>query len=127
MKIEAIQLARILVKATAHQVEVRDDVKAFVAFLAENDMLDKWREIELAIGKVWKEEFGASSIKVLSAHPLTQEARKIIGEIAPGAELSTAVDERLIGGAIIRIDDKRIDGSITGQLRALRKSLLASV
>jgi F-type H+-transporting ATPase subunit delta len=127
MKMDPVQLARILVESTAHQSDVSGDMKTFVAFLAEHGQLNQWREIEKAIDQIWKEKFGASSIRVLSAHELTDEARKVIEEIAPGADLSTAVDERLIGGAIIRIDDKRIDGSITGQLRTLRKSLLASV
>ncbi len=123
MNIEPTQLARILVDHTAHQSDASDNIKAFVGFLAEHNMLDKWRDIELAIDQVWKETFGASSIKVLSAHELTEEAKKALSEIAPGADVSTSVDERLIGGAVIRIDDKRIDGSITGKLQLLKRTL----
>lgn len=123
MKIDPKQLAKVLIESTVHQVDVSDDMKRFVSFLAEHNILDQWRDIERAIEQVWKELYGASTIKVLSAHQLTQEAQKALGELAPGAELITSVDERLIGGAVIRIDDTRIDGSITGKLQRLKRTL----
>ncbi|OFX15505.1 MAG: ATP synthase F1 subunit delta [Armatimonadetes bacterium RBG_16_58_9] len=39
-------------------------------------------------------------------------------------DLEKRVDPEIIGGAIVRIADSVIDGSITGQLRALREQLL---
>ena len=123
MRNESLQLARILVDATAHRTDVSGDMKTFVSFLAEHHLLDRWREIEQAIHQVWKEKFGASTIRVLSAHQLTQDVQKMIEEIAPGAEISTVVDERLVGGAVIRIDDTRIDGSLVGRLKSLKRTL----
>ena len=51
---------------------------------------------------------------------LSTEARDAITAHANGAELTEIVDNRLIGGAIIRIDNTRIDGSVTGALMRLK-------
>jgi F-type H+-transporting ATPase subunit delta len=64
--------------------------------------------------------------KVVSAAPLSEELRqkirKIISEVHNGElELIEVVDEDIIGGFILNIADKRIDASIRGQIRELRK------
>ncbi|RMD52219.1 ATP synthase F1 subunit delta [Candidatus Parcubacteria bacterium] len=105
------------------QNEVREIVAEFVKFLADNRLLTKWRKIEQEISKVWKEKYGFSKIKVVSAHELSQEMKKMITDFAKGADVEMAVDSRLIGGAIVRFDDKRIDGSILGKLQRLKTEL----
>jgi len=95
-----------------------------VSFLGSEGMLNMWRDIERAIHTAWKEKYGASSIKILSAHTLNDETRKMINSIAPGADLKERVDEQLIGGAVIRIDDTRIDGSVVGKLQNLKQVLM---
>jgi F-type H+-transporting ATPase subunit delta len=125
MKADSKQLATILVDQThgASESTTKDNVKKFVTFLAQHNLLDQWREIEASIHNVWKEKYGASVISVTSAHEITDETRKALDTIASGAEIKERVDDRLIGGAVIRIDDKRIDGSITGKLRRLKMEL----
>lgn len=39
-------------------------------------------------------------------------------------ELSALVDQKLLGGAVLRIGDKRLDGSVASQLEGLRTILL---
>ncbi|MFH1611115.1 MAG: F0F1 ATP synthase subunit delta [Patescibacteria group bacterium] len=121
------------IKTIAHtivsQVEKVPDSKIpgimqeVVEYLAKEKLIDHWREIEQAIHQVWKEVYGASKITVVSAHPITQETNEAIEKIAYGADITRRVDERLIGGSIIRIDDKRVDGSIAGQLQKLKTIL----
>ena len=48
---------------------------------------------------------------------------KLLQKIAPGADFIERIDPRIIAGAIVRIDDKKIDGSIAGSLRRLKQSL----
>ncbi|MBU4315255.1 F0F1 ATP synthase subunit delta [Patescibacteria group bacterium] len=98
-------------------------MQEIVEYLAKEKLIDQWREIEQAIHQVWKEVYGASKITVVSAHPITQETNEAIEKIAYGADITRRVDERLIGGSIIRIDDKRVDGSIAGQLQKLKTIL----
>ncbi len=124
--IEAKELAQILVDkcADAKPDDVPDIMHAFIEELAKSGLLIIWKDIEDSIHEVWKEKFGKSKIVIVSAHPLKNEAKKIIEDFAKGAELHQKVDDRLIGGAVIRVDDTRIDGSITGRLRRLKFKLM---
>ena len=99
-------------------------MKAFVGLLAEQGLLVKWREIERQIHEVWKQRFGASMVTVVSAHELTQKVRDELEKIAPGADIVERVDERLMAGAVIRIDDRRIDGSMAGRIGRLKQQLM---
>ena len=118
-------IARVLVDQveTVSEDEISEIMKDFISYLAKEKLIDKWRDIENAIHAVWKEKYGASKITVVSAHPLTEAANKEIENLAKGADITRRVDERLIGGSIIRIDDKRVDGSIAGLLQKLKMTL----
>ncbi len=68
------------------------------------------------------------TIEIVSAVPLDQERikkiRKIIVEkTGVDTRIKKLVDNRIIGGLIIRINDVLIDFSIRSQLEALRKNL----
>ncbi|HID62693.1 MAG TPA: F0F1 ATP synthase subunit B [Anaerolineae bacterium] len=66
---------------------------------------------------------------VTSALPLTEEEQKAVSSSLAeelGQELTTEfrIDPAILGGLIIRLGDKVIDGSVGGRLEALRESLL---
>lgn len=103
--------------------EMQNVVKDFISFLAENKLMTMWREVEQDIHKAWKDIYGVSNVTILSAHELTDEAHAILQESVKGAQIKEMVDERLIGGSVLRIDDTRIDGSIAGSLRRLKMEL----
>lgn len=125
MKIDPKQFAKALIDHTQAKTEeqVKETVKDFVKFLSDNNLLGNWHEIEASINAAWKEKYGAATISITSAHSLTEETKKALEQLAHGAEIKERVDDRLIGGAVIRIDDKRIDGSVTGKLRRLKIAL----
>lgn len=106
------------------KADIPKAMKEIVAMLGSMGLMTKWRDIEREIHGAWKRKFGASTVTVLSAHPLTDAARKQLEAIAPGADLVERVDERLMAGAVIRIDDRRIDGSMAGRLTRLKQQLL---
>lgn len=118
-------IARVLVEQveTVAENEVAEVMKEFVTYLAQNKMLGSWRDIEAEIHNAWKDKYGASKITIVSAHPLTDVANEEIAKLAKGADIVKRVDERLIGGSIVRIDDKRVDGSIAGSLQKLKTTL----
>lgn len=67
-------------------------------------------------------------VKVISAQPLTDAQRQKIAQamenkFAAKVKLDCSVDDSLIAGAIIRIDDIVIDGSSRGQLQRLANTL----
>jgi len=74
------------------------------------------------------EGLSGSSAEITSALPLTpaeQEAVKgdILSKIGSQATVTFRVDPSILGGLIVRVGDKVLDGSVSGQLEGLRQSL----
>jgi F-type H+-transporting ATPase subunit b len=73
-------------------------------------------------------EIKGSSAQVVSALPLTSDEKAIVkNDILPRmdgqAEIIFRVDPTILGGLIIHVGDKVLDGSMAGQLEELRLSL----
>jgi len=74
------------------------------------------------------EGLSGSSAEITSALPLTpaeQEAVKsdILSKIGAQATVTFRVDPSILGGLVVRVGDKVLDGSVSGQLEGLRQSL----
>ena len=72
---------------------------------------------------------GVVPVKVQTAIPLTEDRlgklKKNLEKLTnKKVEIETEVNKDIIGGMIIRIENKIIDGSITNHLKNLKKSLL---
>jgi F-type H+-transporting ATPase subunit delta len=72
---------------------------------------------------------GLVSGSIISASPLSDQTKQdILARIAPAFEgtlsLTESVDPSLIGGFVIRIEDKQIDASVSSKLKALRQELV---
>ena len=66
--------------------------------------------------------------EVTSALPLTEEERKTISrdvfaQLGSDAKLTYSVKPEILGGLILRVGDKVVDGSIANQIQGLRQSL----
>jgi F0F1-type ATP synthase delta subunit len=125
MTIVATEVVKLVEDKTPAQISAI--MKEVVSLLSEQDALGRWRELEAAFHKAWKTIHGASKITIVSAHELTKAASKALDEQANGAEVVTIVDNRLIGGAVIRLDNSRLDGSITGSLMRLKNAMYTEV
>ena len=69
-----------------------------------------------------------ASAEVTSALPLTQEEQEAVrkqvgGRLGPGASISFRVNPSILGGLILRVGDKVVDGSVAGKLEGLRQNL----
>jgi len=74
------------------------------------------------------ESVTGASAEVTSALPLTateQETVKkdITGKLGGSASIAFKVDPNILGGLVIRVGDKILDGSVAGKLEGLRASL----
>lgn len=74
------------------------------------------------------ESIGGESAEVTSALPLTEEEQgivrdDIVKELGEGATVTFQVDPNILGGLVIRLGDKVLDGSVAGKLEGLRQSL----
>jgi F-type H+-transporting ATPase subunit b len=73
-------------------------------------------------------ELAGDSAEVTSALPLNAEEqaavmKNILDKLGAGAAIEFRVDPQILGGLVIRAGDKVLDGSVSGQLESLRKSL----
>jgi F-type H+-transporting ATPase subunit b len=73
-------------------------------------------------------EFTGSSAEVTSALPLTAEEqaqvkKDVLAKIGKQATVAFRVDPSILGGLVIRVGDKVVDGSVAGKLESLRQNL----
>ncbi len=74
------------------------------------------------------ESLAGASAEVTSALPLTGDEKsrvekEVLAKIGPPAAVSFRVDPSILGGLVIRVGDKVLDGSVAGKLETLRQSL----
>lgn len=74
-----------------------------------------------------KQVSGASA-EITSALPLTAEEkesvkRDVLAQVGEQATVTFRVDPAILGGLIVRVGDKVLDGSVSGQLESMRQSL----
>ena len=74
------------------------------------------------------EAIGGASAEVTSALPLTAEEKEavkqdVLSKIGDQATVTFRVDPAILGGLVIRVGDKVLDGSVSGQLESIRHSL----
>ncbi len=61
--------------------------------------------------------------EVTSALPLTKDEQEAVKKSFSAKEVSFKVDSSILGGLVVRIGDKVLDGSVAGKLDSLRQSL----
>ncbi len=81
-------------------------------------------------GEMWDVERGVVRAELRTAVAITEDRRgEIAGELSRRGggtvELTATVDPALLGGAVVRIGDRLIDGSARTRLRALRAQLVS--
>ncbi len=64
--------------------------------------------------------------KELSAEQLEALAAKLSQVTGKNIVLKTTIDQELLGGVVVKIGDKLIDGSVARQLKALKAALLTN-
>ena len=59
----------------------------------------------------------------LSADEKQQVEKDVLAKIGPQAAVSFRVDPSILGGLVVRVGDKVLDGSVAGKLESLRQNL----
>jgi F-type H+-transporting ATPase subunit b len=68
-------------------------------------------------------EFKGDSAEVTSALPLTSDEQATVKKSFDAKEVSFKVDPAILGGLVVKIGGKVLDGSVAGKLEGLRHSL----
>src|SRR3989344_506022 len=128
MKISSQQYATALLDAV-HTTDPKDHDKvldSFVKILSQNGDLSKINEIEAEYKRAERESKGIKEAEVTVAKDieinsvLMDSLNKVVGG---KVELKKKIDEGIIGGVVVRIDDTLIDASVKGQLDKLNNQL----
>ena len=102
----------------------------FLGTLAQNRRLSKLPAIIRSFRAIAAAQRGEVSAEVASAHALTdkqldQLKAKLTAREGRTVKLTTKVDPDLLGGLVVTIGSKRIDGSIRTRLNSLSQAMKA--
>ncbi len=113
-----------------HDVRPQDHDKVianFIEVLKSNGDLQQYEKIIETYEVYDREQKGIKQVELTTAQPM-EANRSIINElneiVGKDIELKQKVDERLIGGVVVKVDDIMIDGSVKTQLSKLKSSLI---
>ncbi|MFA5109069.1 MAG: ATP synthase F1 subunit delta [Patescibacteria group bacterium] len=127
MKISAQQYARGLYDSLSGKTEkeIKAVLKNFAAVLGRKRELNRATEIITAFLELWNREHGELAAKLISARELGPTARELVVDYlksrtgAKKINLEEELDKNLIGGFILRYDNKVVDGSLRNGLAEL--------
>jgi F-type H+-transporting ATPase subunit delta len=128
MKLTTTQYAQALYDATV-ETGPKDHDKVldnFVKILAENGDLPKIDDIEKEFKRIEREAKGIKEVNVTFAHSLENNSKIMdeLNKVVEGkVEFKTTVDESIIGGVVVRVENTLIDGSVKTQLNNLNNQL----
>jgi F-type H+-transporting ATPase subunit delta len=96
--------------------------------LAENRRLAELPRMIRAFREIAAAQRGEVSAQVISAHPLAEDQiaslkKKLTAREGRTVKLTHSVDPDMLGGLIVTIGSRRIDGSIRTRLNALTQAM----
>ena len=116
----------LLIKAV--KGEVSETVMNFLMLLVDKNRIGIFNEIYEIFTNLKNDAQGILVADVTTAFPLTKAQESKIGMKLAAVthkriQIRRHEDKNILGGVIVRIGDKRIDGSAAGRLQALKSSL----
>lgn len=115
----------------AFDKEISATVMNFLMLLVDKKRIGVFCEIYDIFTSLKNKEQGILVADVTSAFPLSKKQqdaliKKLSSLTGRKVKIRPHKDTSIIGGLILKIGDKRIDGSVLGRLNALRSSMLGS-
>lgn len=110
---------------------VSDLVLNFLMVVNRNRRLGLLQQIANAYADQLEDQLGKIEVDVFVAQRLTRDQieqvrQRVSAVLKKDAVVHQYVDESIIGGLVIRVEDRLIDASVRAQLRAVRRKLLAA-
>lgn len=103
----------------------------FLGVLNEKGRFALFTQITAAYGELLDAKANRVRVQVTVAQPLDeeqlQEVRQRVGRaLGKTAIVEQKIDDSIIGGLVVRVQDKVMDASVRAQLQAMRQQLLAA-
>lgn len=111
---------------------VSPHTESFLGVLAAHGRMGLLRPIRRHMHDLLRQRRGQVEVRVDVAQPLTPGQRELIIESLRrtlGAQpvLHATVDPSLLGGVVLCVGDRRVDASLAGNLRRLRRQLMGKL
>ena len=78
------------------------------------------------INVLWKKKYGISQVEIITPTPFPKDEQNHLTDLIKGADMQMKVDPTLIGGTIIRVDDRLIDASVRGRLERMKQMMMTN-
>ena len=116
------------IEEVAKLLELSTLTRRFLGVLAENRRLAETGRVIRAFREIAAAQRGEVSAEVISARPLTEDQlsslkQKLTAREGRTVKLTSSVDPDMLGGLIVTIGSRRIDGSIRTRLNALTQAM----
>ena len=98
----------------------------FVRILSQNGDIGRYQEIEQEYQKLSRQAKGVKEVEITTASNVnSKEIIESLNKIIGGkAEVKQKIDQNLIGGVVVRIEDTLIDASVKNNLEKLRRKIV---
>lgn len=122
---------RKIISALLEKVGVDKLTNQFISLLAAHKRLELLAEIIAIYLKKCASARGEIAAEVISAKAIEAKAEKEIADAlgkiyGKKITIKTRTDESLLGGMVVNIGSKQLDGSLAGKLNRLKQSLKAA-
>jgi F-type H+-transporting ATPase subunit delta len=123
---------KLKILSRAFEGKIHEITWKFLWFLIEKQRDNQLYEIFLSFKNFYRKYKNIKLVVLTTAHPLSEKLKNEISEIFTkglnaNIELKTEINCNLLGGAIVRIDNKQLDLSVSTQLNELKKVLKSKV
>jgi F-type H+-transporting ATPase subunit delta len=116
-------------KAILEKIQASGPVVKFLEYLIKKNRFGYLEEISRAFSVLMDEFLGMITVPISTARELSREEQDTLRQRLESAtgrkvQMKWSVNPSLIGGIVIRVGEAVVDGSIVGQLQAVRKRLV---
>ena len=106
---------------------IGDLTMRFLKLLTQKHREMYLREMAAAYSAAWRKHKDIKELRITSAQALTDAQRKTMIEKAKAwagsdIEIEERIDPELIGGFVLRLEDRQIDASVASRIKELRTS-----
>lgn len=111
--------------------KISKDTIDFLNLVIENGREMFTQDILRNVLDIYRKTQGITAVTLTSAVPLSKAQEKEVVDLVTKqqntkVELQTKVDPSLMGGIILRVEDKQYDASVRSRLKQIKKELIAN-
>jgi F-type H+-transporting ATPase subunit delta len=104
--------------------KLNEVLKSFIILLAKSHKIKLIEKIIEELNKYANEQEGIEQAEVITAKEIDQKTEQAIKKVFGGKiDMKKKVDSQIIGGIIIKTQDKILDASLKTQLKKLKETM----